>query len=611
MSNGTEPPPRSGRFAARAATDLRRELLVEPWAELGLVALDGPNDPAPELVVEGGVVTRLDGRAAAEFDLLDRFLVAHGLDLEIAEEAMALPDEQLARMLVDIDVPRHELVRLARGLTPGEAGARRDPPRPGRADARAEEAASAPRPGQPGARDQSQGEPGAARRRCCRGCPARVRRARDDRRSRPLCASQRARAARRLAGGAARGDDPVRGGGAPQPRAGDSRARDLRRDALGVRHRAGLRRRRRHAVVEVVPRGCVRVPGGEGALHVGNRLGGAHGSRPGDVDALPRGAVRGGRSRSRVAGGAERLDLVRGARAVRARRHACDPRRERDRRLARPRGGLRERRDRLALADPQDREAHGPVPARHRLRHLRVLGDAAQRQHVRRRQLRRRRSRRVAHDPARLAGRRWDRAGRRDRGAPRAGARREGDSGGVRGAPAPADLRGRGRQRDGCPRLERGSRPRSCCGRRSGRRFARLRCNGVRRRARARSPGVRGGGPGGVLHAPPAGCGRLPPDLGSDRAGRSRALGRQRSEPLPRPRHRLPPRGRPLGAAPEPPSRGRSERARHRGASSPARGSRRSAKRSSVPTRQRSSSPSGRPSAPRSPRRSPAFSTPR
>ena len=117
----TEPSPRlARRFAARAATDLRRELLVEPWAELGLVALDGPNDPAPELVVEGGVVTRLDGRAAAEFDLLDRFLVAHGLDLEIAAEAMALPDEQLARMLVDIDVPAQELVRLARGLTPAK-----------------------------------------------------------------------------------------------------------------------------------------------------------------------------------------------------------------------------------------------------------------------------------------------------------------------------------------------------------------------------------------------------------------------------------------------------------------------------------------------------------
>ncbi|MBA2293760.1 MAG: propanediol/glycerol family dehydratase large subunit [Actinobacteria bacterium] len=113
-------PAGSARFAARAGSDLRRELLVESWPELGLVAANGPADPSPELVVVDGAVTRLDGRAAADFDVIDRFLVAHGLDLAVAEEAMALPDERLARMLVDVDVPRDELVRLARGLTPAK-----------------------------------------------------------------------------------------------------------------------------------------------------------------------------------------------------------------------------------------------------------------------------------------------------------------------------------------------------------------------------------------------------------------------------------------------------------------------------------------------------------
>jgi propanediol dehydratase large subunit len=112
--------PRSGRFASRAAAELRREMLVEPWPELGLVAADGPSDPEPELAVDNGVVVRLDGRPAADFDVLDRFLVAHGLDLEVAAEAMALPDERLARMLVDVDVPRERLVRLGRGLTPAK-----------------------------------------------------------------------------------------------------------------------------------------------------------------------------------------------------------------------------------------------------------------------------------------------------------------------------------------------------------------------------------------------------------------------------------------------------------------------------------------------------------
>ncbi len=111
---------RSRRFASRDRRELHREPLVSPLPELGLVAADGPNDPAPELVVEDGVIARMDGRAASEFDVIDRFVVAHGLDLEVAPAAMALDDAELARMLVDVDVPRAELVRLARGLTPAK-----------------------------------------------------------------------------------------------------------------------------------------------------------------------------------------------------------------------------------------------------------------------------------------------------------------------------------------------------------------------------------------------------------------------------------------------------------------------------------------------------------
>ena len=111
---------RSSRFVSREKRDLHRETLVSPLTELGLVAADGPLDPSPELVVEDGLVVRMDGRPASEFDVIDRFVVAHGLDLEVAAEAMALDDAELARMLVDIGVPRAELVRLARGLTPAK-----------------------------------------------------------------------------------------------------------------------------------------------------------------------------------------------------------------------------------------------------------------------------------------------------------------------------------------------------------------------------------------------------------------------------------------------------------------------------------------------------------
>ena len=110
----------SRRFSSRATRDLHLEQLVSPLPELGLVAANGPNDPEPELVVEGGAVTRMDGSAAAGFDVIDRFVVAHGLDLDVAVEAMAMDDLALARMLVDVNVPRAELVRLSRGLTPAK-----------------------------------------------------------------------------------------------------------------------------------------------------------------------------------------------------------------------------------------------------------------------------------------------------------------------------------------------------------------------------------------------------------------------------------------------------------------------------------------------------------
>jgi len=111
---------RSERFASRDRRELHREQLISPLPELGLVASGGPNDPEPELVVVSGAVLRMDGKDAADFDVIDRFVVAHGLDLEVAAEAMALEDAEVARRLVDVDVPRVELVRLARGLTPAK-----------------------------------------------------------------------------------------------------------------------------------------------------------------------------------------------------------------------------------------------------------------------------------------------------------------------------------------------------------------------------------------------------------------------------------------------------------------------------------------------------------
>ncbi len=108
----------SSRFRSREKRELRRELLIAPYPELGLVAMDGPDDPEPSLVIEGGRVVEIDGTREEAFDVLDAFIARRGIDMEAASEAAALSDDELARRLVDVDHSRDELVRLSRGLTP-------------------------------------------------------------------------------------------------------------------------------------------------------------------------------------------------------------------------------------------------------------------------------------------------------------------------------------------------------------------------------------------------------------------------------------------------------------------------------------------------------------
>ena len=319
-------------------------------------------------------MVELDGRREHEWDALDQFVARHGLDLDVAAEAALLADVEIARRLVDVDVSAGRARPPLPRPHPGAAGARDRPPRPGGADVRAEEAARAAGAGQPGARHEPEGAPGAARRRRRRGRRPGLRGGRDDGGRLALRTAERHLDPRRRADGPAGRAHAMRGRGAAESAAGHSRARHVCRDPLRLRNRGRLRRRRRHPVVEDVPRLGVRVTRDQGAVHLGRRLRGVDGEVGGEVDALPRGALPVGRSRGRLAGRPERLDLLRRARAQPPRRHPRRPRRERPRSVARSRGGFGERRRREPLGDPQDGEADGPVPAGHGLRHLRLLG---------------------------------------------------------------------------------------------------------------------------------------------------------------------------------------------------------------------------------------------
>ncbi len=86
----------------------------------GFAAFNGTKDPKPSLVIDDGKVAAMDGTPVTEFDMIDIYIARHHLDLALAKTAMAIPSADIARMLVDIAVPRTELARLAHGLTPAK-----------------------------------------------------------------------------------------------------------------------------------------------------------------------------------------------------------------------------------------------------------------------------------------------------------------------------------------------------------------------------------------------------------------------------------------------------------------------------------------------------------
>lgn len=111
---------RSKRFAALEERPINREAFVHPWPEVGLVVSDSPYDPAPSLRVERGRIVEMDGVPRAQMDMLERYIADHAIDVAAAREAMATPSEAIARMLVDINVPRERIVYLASGCTPAK-----------------------------------------------------------------------------------------------------------------------------------------------------------------------------------------------------------------------------------------------------------------------------------------------------------------------------------------------------------------------------------------------------------------------------------------------------------------------------------------------------------
>ncbi|RVC71782.1 propanediol/glycerol family dehydratase large subunit, partial [Mesorhizobium sp. M2A.F.Ca.ET.046.02.1.1] len=108
------------RFADWDERPLRLDKFAAEDPANGFSAFSSPADPKPGIGINGGRVVSLDGVLEHDYDMIDRFIARHHIDPEVAPEAMALESATIARWLVDMNVPREKLVRLAHGMTPAK-----------------------------------------------------------------------------------------------------------------------------------------------------------------------------------------------------------------------------------------------------------------------------------------------------------------------------------------------------------------------------------------------------------------------------------------------------------------------------------------------------------
>ncbi len=108
---------KSKRFEVLAARPVNQDGFVKEWPEVGLIAMGSPNDPVPSIKIENGKIVEMDGVARSNFDFIEQFIADYAIDVKIAEKAMAMEAGQIAKMLVDVNVSRKEVVDIVRGLT--------------------------------------------------------------------------------------------------------------------------------------------------------------------------------------------------------------------------------------------------------------------------------------------------------------------------------------------------------------------------------------------------------------------------------------------------------------------------------------------------------------
>lgn len=111
---------KSKRFEVLAARPVNQDGYVKEWPEVGLIAMNSPFDPTPSIKIENGKIVEMDGKTRDQFDMLDTFIADHAIRLGNAEKAMAMDSLEIARMIVDINVKREDILNITLSITPAK-----------------------------------------------------------------------------------------------------------------------------------------------------------------------------------------------------------------------------------------------------------------------------------------------------------------------------------------------------------------------------------------------------------------------------------------------------------------------------------------------------------
>lgn len=109
---------RSKRIEALDKRPVNLDGYINEWPEMGFVAMKSPYDPKGSVTVQNGKITEMDGKKREEFDFIDQFIADYAINISQAEKSMAIPSLDIARMIVDINVSRKDILKIISGITP-------------------------------------------------------------------------------------------------------------------------------------------------------------------------------------------------------------------------------------------------------------------------------------------------------------------------------------------------------------------------------------------------------------------------------------------------------------------------------------------------------------